>query len=1041
LPTRPAHPSPAVTAILIATAVALAAGPFAPGRARAQEADVTAVEPRNPAPPPPADDTGRPIAGFDLSGAGAGEAAKVQQLLTAIFPVGTPFVPAGPADRAGEPVGTIPRLRQEMDQIGYDAAVALRRDSAGVHLVVTLRPYERVRYIFVRGNGTLRQDEIQRRITFRPGRPLPLPGLDRDAALERERGRVVEYLRGEGYFDADAHLVLEPARDVDGATDVTINVTRGSSYPLGPVTVTGNSLFPSDEIDKMFHHRDWQAAWFLPAPFTAKQLRSDIDTLTKKYRDKGYVGARVSSDFNVAGSIDRQAKNVRLTITVNERKHIVVVFEGNHHVSSSTLKDELTLFDRGSYDDHEVSVSADTLERYYEQHGYFFARVDWRREHLSANEDRIVFTIDEGPELKVRGVEFVGNQHFGPGDLRDVVTVRTFPLLGYIGLGEGGYVTGRQLQQDAERIVQHYRGRGFPDVKARGEAATWKAALGLLGAIAAGAETTSRDASAIYVRFTIDEGPLVTLASEDFRTDDGSSLPYSKDFLRNSLSLRPNEPYRVGLVREDGRRLERMMGDAGFPEATVDPDVNRTGDRVALTWVVKPGNRTVVGPVFVRGNFATKDKTILQQIPLHPGDTLTTTAVERGQRNLGFMQLFNNAEPLSFPGKDEKRPMVPMVVEVEERYEQYSLIHVGVGASTEQAPPDSVLGVGIYGRVGYENRNLFGHAWNFLSQVQYGQSLLRGNANFLDGRFLGTLFRFDASFTYNRQATARLGDIRSGGGSIGFSRELYPGVDAGIHYNLRNTTHTESLLRPAGADELQTTVQLGTTVGSISTNVEWQRLDNRLLPTRGFKLEATAEMALPVLSIPLRPLPFAVGDDTFLKVALRSTSVIPLTPWLSLRHGLRFEEGFPLGGPQVLPKVERYFAGGDTTIRGFRLDRARVEVVQFPLIPVDAAAPGSTGLYGVEYRPIGGSLRILQNIDLQFPISAPWYGSIFMDNGVVADSLNGLTAKQFRHGVGISPLLLKLPVGDLAFAWAWPLDPGPGDTKIGVFHVNIGLLF
>ena len=43
--------------------------------------------------------------------------------------------------------------------------------------------------------------------------------------------------------------------------------------------------------------------------------------------------------------------------------------------------------------------------------------------------------------------------------------------------------------------------------------------------------------------------------------------------------------------------------------------------------------------------------------------------------------------------------------------------------------------------------------------------------------------------------------------------------------------------------------------------------------------------------------------------------------------------------------------------------------------------------------------------------------------------------------VGVTPLLIKLPVGDLSFSWAWPLDPGPGDTKIGVLHVNIGLLF
>ena len=103
-----------------------------------------------------------------------------------------------------------------------------------------------------------------------------------------------------------------------------------------------------------------------------------------------------------------------------------------------------------------------------------------------------------------------------------------------------------------------------------------------------------------------------------------------------------------------------------------------------------------VGPIFVRGNFVTTPETILEQIPLQSGDYLTTTAIERGQRNLGFLQLFNNASPISFPGKEDKRPVVPMVVEVEERYEQYSVLHVGAGVSTEQKPPDSSLPFGVY---------------------------------------------------------------------------------------------------------------------------------------------------------------------------------------------------------------------------------------------------------------------------------------------------------------------------------------------------------
>ena len=139
--------------------------------------------------------------------------------------------------------------------------------------------------------------------------------------------------------------------------------------------------------------------------------------------------------------------------------------------------------------------------------------------------------------------------------------------------------------------------------------------------------------------------------------------------------------------------------------------------------------------------------------------------------------------------------------------------------------------------------------------------------------------------------------------------------------------------------------------------------------------------------MPLRPFPLDVGDDTFLKVGVHSLSVLPLGRFLFLRHGFRFDQGFPLGGASLLPKVERYFAGGDTTIRGYQLDRARIEVVRYP-----DPSLGGRRLDRVEYQPLGGNLRILQNIDLQFPISPPWYGSVFMDNGVVADSLDGLSA-------------------------------------------------
>ena len=705
-----------------------------------------------------------PIVGYEIGGSHADSEADLQALMVSVAAIGDPFVEAGPSDDIGQPLGTIPRLVLALDAIGYRAAVTTRPAAGGVTVVVTLLPYDRVRYVFVTGNWPIQQDEIQRRITVRPGRPLPPPGTERTVVLEREREHVIDFLRSRGYFDATVGLSTQPGRTAAGAVDLFVAVDLGPAYPLGPITFTGNHALSSPEIDPMFRHADWTTLWTHPEPFTQKQLREDIDALVKRYRALGYLGVRVTSDFSVQKSVDRAAKNVRINIAINERKRIEVAFEGNGSQSDHSLRDQLTLITRGSFDDFEVGASADAIQHYYQEQGRFFARVDWRRERLSADEERIVFLIDEGPELKVRAVEFAGNRALPARELAAVVSVRKYPFLG---IGSGGFVSGKEMEQDTERLLEHYHARGFLEAKVRVDAGTSPAAVGQLGATMAAAETVSRDAKHLFVRFTIEEGPRLTLVSEDFRTDDGGALPYDKDFLLKSVSLRPGAPYAPPGVHADAKRLARLFGDAGFPIATVEPDVNRVGDDVSLTWLVKLGPRMLVGPIFVRGNFVTRPSTILQQIRLRPGDTLSTTAVERSQRDIGFLQLFNNASPISFPGKEERRTTVPMVVEVEERYEQYSVVHLGAGASTDQKPPDQSFPLGVYVRGGYENRNWFGRGWNLNSQVTYGTAILRGSVGFLDRRFLGTLFRLDASLTYFRQETVRLGtSIRAADRSV-----------------------------------------------------------------------------------------------------------------------------------------------------------------------------------------------------------------------------------------------------------------------------------
>ena len=327
----------------------------------------------------------------------------------------------------------------------------------------------------------------------------------------------------------------------------------------------------------------------------------------------------------------------------------------------------------------------------------------------------------------------------------------------------------------------------------------------------------------------------------------------------------------------------------------------------------------------------------------------------------------------------------PMLVEVEERHDHWGVARAGVGASTEQREPGEWFG--FYGTVGYEHRNLLGQGWLFASRAEYGNQETEVNAQFIDPRFLGTLFRLQLTGFYGREATARLGDIRQGSGTIGFAREMYPGLDASLTYGWRRITRTEFLLRVAGPDAEQETVTIPTTVGSLRFAVEWQRVDNPLVPTRGLKLQGAVEWASPALS-------FRVGEDTFIKTTLRELAVVPLTERMGLRQSLRYDHGFALAGASLLPKVERFFAGGDTTIRGFDLDRARLETLTGDLASLTAV---------VQYRPLGGSMRVLHNLDLQFRIAGAWYAAVFVDSGVVADSFDGLQGGRLSTRSGRCP--------------------------------------
>ncbi|MBS1122021.1 MAG: surface antigen, partial [Deltaproteobacteria bacterium] len=230
---------------------------------------------------------------------------------------------------------------------------------------------------------------------------------------------------------------------------------------------------------------------------------------------------------------------------------------------------------------------------------------------------------------------------------------------------------------------------------------------------------------------------------------------------------------------------------------------------------------------------------------------------------------------------------------------------------------------------------------------------------------------------------------------------------------------------PIGADDDESQVPITTRTGSVGITGEWeQRVDRRgnlspLAPEAGFRLEAQASFAGP----------FFLGQDTFIKLSAGGSKYWPVGDNLVLRADLRYDQGFPLGGDSLLPEVERFFAGGDSTVRGYDDDRLATEIVQVAVPPLD-------NITQIRILPAGGNIRMLGSVDAQLRIFRLLSAGLFADAGLITNQWSTVTLDDVRPSVGMALVRVVTPFGSFALERAIPLRPRLGDDPLGRWHIS-----
>jgi outer membrane protein insertion porin family len=477
-------------------------------------------------------------------------------------------------------------------------------------------------------------------------------------------------------------------------------------------------------------------------------------------------------------------------------------------------------------------------------------------------------------------------------------------------------------------------------------------------------------------------GPRTLVAS--VRVDSPVELP--ADGPARELAVRPAIPYRIRDVARDRNALLTAYRDAGYAQAEVTPEVALSEDRRQASVVLRvvPGPRLSVDHVVVAGLERTEEAVVRRELTLKEGGPLGQQQVIESQRRLGALGLFQRVSVAEID--PEASGQRTLLVSAEEA--PLTTVAYGIGYSENDL---------LRGSLEVTRRNLFGMDRTFSAFARLSFRGSRFLATFREPYFLGRRQEMFAS-GFREEGERPFFDFVRFGGLLQTARALSPRWSLIVRGGYQRV-HVFNVINPG-----QVSREFGNyAVAGPSSSLVNDTRDDPLEPHRGHFLSADVEYSDKRL-----------GGDTFVKGFVQASAFEPLTSRLVLAVNARLGLARTIGLEEsiFLPRAERFYAGGDYSLRGFSLDSV---------------------------LPSGGNAIVLGSAELRMDAGRYFAAAVFSDVGNVYPLVSDLDLRDLRYTAGVG-LRYKSALGPLRVDWGYKLDRRPGESAYHV-HLTIGHAF
>lgn len=349
------------------------------------------------------------------------------------------------------------------------------------------------------------------------------------------------------------------------------------------------------------------------------------------------MGTGMFSDVRVSRRGSQTVVSVRENDSINN-----VAFEGNRRLKSDFLAGEVQSRSRGPISDALIASDIERIRNLYRRAGYG-ATVTSRLVPLPNGRSDVVFTIAEGSKTGVLEINFSGNQEYGTGRLKGLMTTTEMNLLSWFKTSD--VYDPDRIAADLELIRRFYLRNGYADFRIVSSDAQFNA-----------------DRGGYIVNIIVEEGPRYRVAGVQVSSRLRDVDP---DTLRRVIATNEGDIYNAEAVERSLAAMTVEVARRGYAFSQVRPTGQRNpaNQTVSITYVVDEGPRVYVERINIRGNTRTMDHVIRREFDLGEGDAYNKVFIDRAERRLNNLGYFNKVRITNEPGSAPDRVVVNVDVE------------------------------------------------------------------------------------------------------------------------------------------------------------------------------------------------------------------------------------------------------------------------------------------------------------------------------------------------------------------------------------------